>query len=141
MREYLARCRIPYEWLDPDSDADVESVLQAFAIEPGELPVVITSGTVLRRPTPGVLAEYLGLTVESLPGRCFDLVVVGGGPAGLAASVYGASEGSHAGRRDGRAGGQAGRALGSRTTSASRSGISGATSQPAMVQAEKFGPT
>ena len=48
------------------------------------------SGTVLRRPTPGVLAEYLGLTRESLPDRCFDLVVVGGGPAGLAASVYGA---------------------------------------------------
>ena len=101
VREFLARSRIPYEWLDPDSDAEVEAVLEAFGIDPDELPVVITSGTVLRRPTPGVLAEYLGLTLESLPGRCFDLVVVGGGPAGLAASVYGASEGTqHARRRE-----------------------------------------
>ena len=62
-------------------------------VTPDELPVVIATGSVLRRPTPGALAEYLGLTVESLPGRCFDLVVVGAGPAGLAAAVYGASEG------------------------------------------------
>jgi len=46
---------------------------------PGELPVVIASGSVLRRPTPGGLAEYLGLTITSLPERCFDLVVVGAG--------------------------------------------------------------
>ena len=55
--------------------------------------MVIATGTVLRRATPGEVASYLGLTVESLPERCFDLVVVGGGPAGLAAAVYGASEG------------------------------------------------
>ena len=93
VREFLARSRIPYEWLDPDSDQEVEALLEQFGIDPEELPVVITSGTVLRRPTPGQLSEYLGLTLESLPERCFDLVVVGGGPAGLAAAVYGASEG------------------------------------------------
>jgi thioredoxin reductase (NADPH) len=93
LREFVARSGIPYEWLDPDSDPAVETLLQQFGIDPGELPVVITAGAVLRRPTPGSLAEYLGLTVQSLPDRCFDLVVVGGGPAGLAASVYGASEG------------------------------------------------
>ena len=54
---------------------------------------MVVSGKVFRRATPGVLAEYLGLTVERLPGRCFDLVIVGGGPSGLAAAVYGASEG------------------------------------------------
>ena len=50
-------------------------------------------GEVLRRTTPGALSEYLGLTVENVPDRCVDLVMVGGGPAGLAAAVYGASEG------------------------------------------------
>ena len=62
LREFLARSGIPYEWLDPDSDPDVEALLEQFGIDPGELPVVITSGSVLRRPTPGALAEYLGLT-------------------------------------------------------------------------------
>src|SRR5256886_10914213 len=93
VREFLARNRIPHEWLDPDRDAAVERLLREFAVTPGELPVVIVSGSVLRRPTPGGLAEYLGLTITSLPERCFDLVVVGAGPAGLAAAVYGASEG------------------------------------------------
>ena len=93
VREFLSRCGIPYEWLDADHDPDVETVLEQFHIDPDDLPVVITSGTVLRGPTPGALAEYLGLTLESLPDRCFDLVIVGGGPAGLAAAVYGASEG------------------------------------------------
>ncbi len=89
VREFLARNRIPHEWLDPDRDAAVERLLREFAVTPGELPVVIASGSVLRRPTPGGLAEYLGLTINSLPERCFDLVVVGAGPAGLAAAVYG----------------------------------------------------
>src|SRR3989440_6753591 len=93
VREFLARNGIPHEWLDPDRDAAVERLLREFAVTPGELPVVIVSGSVLRRPTPGGLAEYLGLTITSLPERCFDLVVVGAGPTGLAAAVYGASEG------------------------------------------------
>ena len=95
VREFLARNAIPHEWLDPDRDAAVDQLLRAFAVTAGELPVVIASGSVLRRPTPGDLAEYLGLTMSSLPERCFDLVVVGAGPAGLAAAVYGASEGLH----------------------------------------------
>ncbi|MEP6661150.1 MAG: cyclic nucleotide-binding domain-containing protein [Acidimicrobiales bacterium] len=82
VREFLSRSRIPHEWLDPDHDAAVERVLREFEVTPAELPVVIVSGEVLRRPTPGALAEYLGLTVGNLPDRCFDLVIVGGGPAG-----------------------------------------------------------
>jgi thioredoxin reductase (NADPH) len=93
VREFLARSCIPHEWLDPDHDAAVDRLLRDVGVPPAELPVVIVSGAVLRRPTPGALAEYLGLTVGNLPDRCFDLVIVGGGPAGLAAAVYGASEG------------------------------------------------
>src|SRR5256885_15227073 len=93
VREFLARNRIPHEWLDPDRDAAVERLLREFAVTPGELPVVIASGSVLRRPTPGGLAEYLGLTINRLPEACFDLVVVGAGPAGLAAAVYRRSPG------------------------------------------------
>ena len=58
-----------------------------------DTPVVITTTGVLRRPSPGELAQHLGLTFQPVPGFMFDLVVVGSGPAGLAAAVYGASEG------------------------------------------------
>jgi thioredoxin reductase (NADPH) len=141
VREFLSRSRIPYEWLDPDSDAQVEALLEAFGIEPDEAPVVIVSGTVLRRPTPGVLAEYLGLTIESLPDRCFDLVVVGGGPAGLAASVYGASEGLNTlGVEKFGAGGQAGSSSRIENYLGFPTGISGGDlTGRAIVQAEKFG--
>jgi thioredoxin reductase (NADPH) len=78
--EFLARNRIPHEWLDPDRDAAIEHLQREFAVTPDELPVVIASGSLLRHPTPGGLAQYLGLTIDSLPERCFDLVVVGAGP-------------------------------------------------------------
>ena len=93
LREFLARTRIPYEWVDTDGDHSVEGLLSEIGVDETELPVVVMSGEVLREPTPGALASYLGLTIESIPNRCFDLVVIGGGPAGLAAAVYGASEG------------------------------------------------
>ena len=81
VREFLARTRVPHQWLDPDRDPQVEDLLRGFGIAANELPVVIATGSVLRRPTPGELASYLGLTVESLPERCFDLVVVGRRPS------------------------------------------------------------
>ncbi len=141
LREFLARCRIPYEWLDPDSDPDVEAVLEEFRVDPDELPVVITSGAVLRRPTPGALSEYLGLTLESLPDRCFDLVIVGGGPAGLAGAVYGASEGLRTlGVEKFGVGGQAGSSSRIENYMGFPTGISGADlTQRAVIQAEKFG--
>jgi thioredoxin reductase (NADPH) len=141
IREFLARTRIPHEWLDPDRDAGVDDVLRAFDISPSELPVVVATGTVLRRPSPGALAEYLGLTVESLPGRCFDLVVVGGGPAGLAAAVYGASEGlGTVGIEMVAPGGQAGTSSRIENYLGFPTGISGGDlTQRALVQAERFG--
>jgi thioredoxin reductase (NADPH) len=141
IREFLARTRIPHEWLDPDRDAGVDDVLRAFDISPSELPVVVATGTVLRRPSPGALAEYLGLTVESLPGRCFDLIVVGGGPAGLAAAVYGASEGlGTVGIEMVAPGGQAGTSSRIENYLGFPTGISGGDlTQRALVQAERFG--
>jgi thioredoxin reductase (NADPH) len=141
LREFVSRCGIPYEWIDPDSDPAVDALLEQFAIDPGELPVVITSGSVLRRPTPGSLAEYLGLTVQNLPDRCFDLVVVGGGPAGLAASVYGASEGLRTlGLEKFAVGGQAGSSSRIENYLGFPTGISGGDlTRRAFIQAEKFG--
>jgi len=141
VREFLARNRIPHEWLDPDRDAAVERLLREFAVTPGELPVVIASGSVLRHPTPGVLAQYLGLTIDSLPERCFDLVVVGAGPAGLAAAVYGASEGLRTLVVEMVAvGGQAAGSSRIENYLGFPTGISGGDlTQRAVVQAEKFG--
>jgi thioredoxin reductase (NADPH) len=141
VREFLTRSRIPHEWLDPDRDAAVEDVLREFGVTPGELPVVIATGSVLRSPTAGALAAYLGLTVESLPDRCFDLVVVGGGPAGLAAAVYGASEGLRTLGVDMVVfGGQAGSSSRIENYLGFPMGISGGDlTERAVVQAEKFG--
>jgi thioredoxin reductase (NADPH) len=141
VREFLTRSRIPHEWLDPDSDDTVDRLLREVGVTTAELPVVIVSAAVLRRPTPGALAEHLGLTVGSVPDRSFDLVVVGGGPAGLAAAVYGASEGLRTLGVDMVApGGQAGSSSRIDNYLGFPMGISGSDlTQRALVQAERFG--
>jgi thioredoxin reductase (NADPH) len=141
VREFLSRTGIPHEWVDADRDAAVEGTLQKLGVGADELPVVIVSGEVLRRPTPGALAQYLGLTLDSVPSRCFDLVIVGGGPAGLAAAVYGASEGLETLGIDAIApGGQAGTSSRIENYLGFPLGISGAElTKRALVQAEKFG--
>ena len=141
MREFLARTRIPHEWLDSDADPQVERLLRQSSIVPSDLPVVIATGSVLRNATPGELASFLGLTIENLPERCFDLVVVGGGPAGLAAAVYGASEGLRTlGVEMTAPGGQAGTSSRIENYLGFPMGISGTDlTQRAVVQAQKFG--
>jgi thioredoxin reductase (NADPH) len=141
VREFLSRTRVPHEWLEPDRDPQVEDLLRQFGIPPNELPVVMATGSVLRRPSPGELSSYLGLTIEALPDRCFDLVVVGGGPAGLAASVYGASEGLRTlGVETIAPGGQAGTTSRIENYLGFPMGISGSDlTQRAVIQAEKFG--
>jgi thioredoxin reductase (NADPH) len=141
VREFLVRNRIPHEWLDPDAESDVERLLREFEIAPRDLPVVIVSGRVLRHPTPGVLADYLGLTVGTTPDGGFDLIVVGAGPAGLAAAVYGASEGLRTLVLEMVAvGGQAGSSSRIENYLGFPTGISGGDlTQRATVQAQKFG--
>jgi thioredoxin reductase (NADPH) len=141
VREFLVRNRIPHEWLDPDADSDVERLLREFDMAPRDLPVVIVSGKVLRRPTPGVLADYLGLTVGTMPDGGFELIVVGAGPAGLAAAVYGASEGLRTLVLEMVAvGGQAGSSSRIENYLGFPTGISGGDlTQRATVQAQKFG--
>jgi thioredoxin reductase (NADPH) len=141
LREFLARNRIPHEFMDADRDARVEQLLRDFAVEPGDLPVVIATGAVLRHPTPGELAGYLRLTLDAASERSFDVLVIGGGPAGLAAGVYGASEGlSTLVLEMVAAGGQAGTSSRIENYLGFPTGISGADlTQRAVVQAEKFG--
>jgi thioredoxin reductase (NADPH) len=91
-RDFLARNAVPYRWYSVD-EPEGQRLLAAAEAGPDDVPVVITSdGTVLRAPTEAQLAGVVGLSVEP-QSDFYDLIVVGGGPAGLGAAVYGASEG------------------------------------------------
>jgi thioredoxin reductase (NADPH) len=93
LRSFATRARLAYTWIDLDDADDVDAVLASMGLRPTDTPVVVTPTAVLRHPSPVDLAAEFGLTYQPVPGRVFDLVIVGTGPAGLAASVYGASEG------------------------------------------------
>ena len=95
LRAYVRRQRLAHTWIDLDSDDvdDVEVLLAGIGVRPADTPVVVSPTAVLRRPTVGELAAHLGLVYQPTSGRVHDVVVVGAGPAGLAAAVYGASEG------------------------------------------------
>jgi thioredoxin reductase (NADPH) len=110
LRSFAARSRIPHEWIEIETLDDLGAFLADLGLQPRtRTPVVITSSGVLHEPSPGDLAEHLGLTFHAPPGYMFDLVVIGVGPAGLAAAIYGASEGLDTVALDGIAtGGQAG---------------------------------
>jgi thioredoxin reductase (NADPH) len=93
LRGFLVRSGVPHSWVDLEDEDEADVLLARYGVRPADAPVVVTPTAVLRDPSPGELAEHLGLTYRAIPGSSFDLVVVGAGPAGLAASVYGASEG------------------------------------------------
>jgi thioredoxin reductase (NADPH) len=93
LRDFLARNRVPGRWLDVERDGESRELLKVAGVAESGLPVaLLEDGTVLERPTILELAERLGVAVQPA-GDHYDLVIVGGGPAGLAAAVYGASEG------------------------------------------------
>jgi thioredoxin reductase (NADPH) len=93
LRDFLVRNRVPARWLDVERDSEARELLQVVGVDAERLPVaLLEDGSVLEQPTILELAERLG--VSGTPAQDhYDLVVVGGGPAGLAAAVYGASEG------------------------------------------------
>ena len=94
LREFLARNRMPYQWIDLEEDDDAEALLDELAVEPDQTPVVIAGGgEILRNPTNEELGGRSASGQGATPALC-DLVVVGAGPAGLAAALYAASEGS-----------------------------------------------
>lgn len=93
LRDFLARNRVPARWLDVERDGEARELLKVIGVGADRLPVaLLEDGSVLERPTVVELAERLGvMTQPNL--EHYDLVIVGAGPAGLAAAVYGASEG------------------------------------------------
>jgi len=94
VKEFLTRNGHPYAFLDLDEDAGVEELLRQFDVSPEDIPVLIYQGaTVLRNPSNAEIAEGLGYNEGIDSTQLRDVVVVGAGPAGLAAAVYAASEG------------------------------------------------
>ncbi|MCW2994184.1 MAG: response regulator [Conexibacter sp.] len=93
LRDFLARNRVPGRWLDIERDGEARELLRVAGVSDEGLPVaLLEDGSVLERPTVLELAERLGIANQPMTDH-YDLVIVGGGPAGLAAAVYGASEG------------------------------------------------
>ncbi|MFC3737421.1 FAD-dependent oxidoreductase [Paractinoplanes deccanensis] len=140
LRVFLSRQGLPHLWLDATS-GEGRRVLAEAALTDRDLPVAITPETVMRAVTPGVLSEHLGLTYRSIGRGTVDLAIVGAGPAGLAAAVYGASEGLSTLLLDGVAtGGQAATSARIENYLGFPFGLSGLDlTTRAAVQALKFG--
>lgn len=142
IQSFLTRNGYPHRLIDIDHDAAAQEALAFFHLGPEAVPVVILSGEkVLEHPTDRDLADALGISEEIDPGHVFDLAVVGAGPAGLAAAVYGASEGLDTLVLEALGpGGQAGTSSRIENYLGFPTGISGqALAGRAQVQAQKFG--
>jgi len=140
IRDFLTRNCVPFDWLDVDRDQRARQVLSESELTSSPLPVVVfPDGTKLTQPTNAEIAEAIGLKVRP-EGDFYDLVIVGGGPSGLAASVYGASEGLRTlmVERDA-PGGQAGLSSKIENYLGFPAGLSGADlARRAVAQAKKF---
>jgi thioredoxin reductase (NADPH) len=142
IKEFLARNGHPFTYVDLERDADVQELLDRFGVAIGDVPVVICRGEhVLRNPTNQQIAECLGLNQSIDQTRVRDVMVVGAGPAGLAAAVYAASEGLDVLVLDSHApGGQAGSSSRIENYLGFPTGISGQElASRAYTQAQKFG--
>ncbi len=139
---FLARNGYPYSVLDVETDEDARATVERFGVAESELPLMICpNGDLLKRPTDAEAGACLGITPELDPDKIYDVAVVGAGPAGLAAAVYGASEGLSMIVLDSRAfGGQAGASARIENYLGFPTGISGmALAGRAFNQAQKFG--
>jgi thioredoxin reductase (NADPH) len=142
IQRFMSRNGYPHEMLDTDEDPDAGGLVTCLKLTREELPVVVLPGkSLLRNPSNSELADAIGLTEEREPDRVYDLAVVGAGPAGLAAAVYGASEGLDTIVIEAMApGGQAGTSSRIENYLGFPTGVSGqALAGRAQVQAQKFG--
>ena len=142
LQGFLARNGWPHQLLTPDADAGVAEIVARYAPADEDWPLVVCpDGSVLRNPDETALARCLGMVGSAQRPGAYDVAVVGGGPAGLAAAVYAASEGLSVVVLDQRAfGGQAGASARIENYFGFPTGISGmALTARAFVQAQKFG--
>jgi thioredoxin reductase (NADPH) len=143
LRDFLARNRVPYQWIDVEAsanDPETKRLLEALGPEASNLPVVLfQDGTKLLDGVPSEVAQRVGLRTRAQT-NFYDLAIVGGGPAGLAAAVYGASEGLHTVMIEREApGGQAGMSSRIENYLGFPVGLSGGDlARRAVVQAERF---
>jgi thioredoxin reductase (NADPH) len=141
LRAFAEHSHLAHAWIDLEDAEEVDVLLASLGLEEQDIPAVITATETLRRPSPAIFAEHLGLTFQPTPGYMFDLVVVGSGPAGLAAAVYGASEGLRTVSLDAVAvGGQAGSSSRIENYAGFPNGVSGEElTGRAAVQAMRLG--
>jgi len=138
----VRRNRLPYTWRDPEFSEDAEAAALIEGLEPDELPLVrLPGGVELRGPSAGEVMRALGIGLDLAAREEVDLVVIGGGPAGLGAAMYGASEGLETLLVEGTAlGGQAGTSRRIENYLGFPAGISGSElTTRAITQARKFG--
>jgi thioredoxin reductase (NADPH) len=144
LRDFLARNHVPYQWIDVEisaSDPETKLLLENLGPEATSLPVVLfPDGTKLLESTPAQVAQKVGLRTRAQT-SFYDLAIIGGGPAGLAAAVYGASEGLHTVMVEREApGGQAGMSSRIENYLGFPAGLSGGDlARRAVVQARRFG--
>jgi thioredoxin reductase (NADPH) len=141
LRDFLARNRVPMRFLDVERDAEARELLLVAGVDADRLPVaLLEDGSVLERPTMLEIAERLGIAGQPASDH-YDLVIVGGGPAGLAAAVYGASEGLRTVMVEREApGGQAGQSSKIENYLGFPGGLSGSElTQRATAQARRLG--
>jgi thioredoxin reductase (NADPH) len=144
LRDFLARNHVPYQWIDVEgsaNDPETKRLLEALGPDAGRLPVVLfTDGARLLDSAPAEVAQKVGLRTRAQT-NFYDLAIVGGGPAGLAAAVYGASEGLHTVMIEREApGGQAGMSSRIENYLGFPSGLSGGDlARRGVVQARRFG--
>lgn len=140
VRTYLTRHRVAYQWIDAESAAG-HALMHNIPLGTADLPAVLTSQEVIHHATPGKVANALGLDTLPTPNTVVDLVIIGSGPAGLAAAVYAASEGLDTVVLDAIGiGGQAAASSRIENYVGFPSGISGGElTQRAAAQAMKFG--
>jgi thioredoxin reductase (NADPH) len=144
LREFAVRNRLPHDWIELEEDGErAGALLERFGVPPRETPVAIwlDETNVMKNPSNAELARTIGLDVDTSRELMYDLIVVGAGPAGLAAAVYGASEGLATLNLEAVAlGGQAGTSSRIENYLGFPAGLSGSElASRALVQADKFG--